>query len=1093
MMKAKSKSRNVAIVMAAIMVFSMVMLLSAMNDTAYATENDLVTKAEWIEAIETTYELGEGDILLLPENFLSDPEELVTREFAASTVNFFMGYELNQGLNYSFTDTAEVIDKNSAEYAVRKGIMTLDEGKFCPAATITVSEMESMLPLARQLWIAQYSMVDTYGDDAIGVAGLVEDYDLAGGVRHTLFIPNTLNGKTVKYIESGAYQNNTDITYLHIPETVIQIGSNAFKGCKGLTGTLTIPEQITEMGGYAFGNCTNITKVIIPVDFKYTYDSAPFYGCKGVTEIYYTKGQTGIMRDVSTVNSDTANYYSARLEYSTKDSLEKVSFEEGITRIGNDAYYNPYNSSNTYPCTKLETVILPESLTEIGSNAFRKCTSLNDITLPEGLEELGAGCFWGCTSLCKSASPDETMTLEDIGMPASLETIPANCFNGCTGIEGTLTIPEQITEMGGYAFGNCTNITKVIIPVDFKYTYDSAPFYGCKGVTEIYYTKGQTGIMRDVSTVNSDTANYYSARLEYSTKDSLEKVSFEEGITRIGSDAYYNPYNSSNTYPCTKLETVILPESLTEIGSNAFKGCTALEKLYGYKTSPEGTCGETYAVQNNLDFVPLDYPVFTAVPLEVGKNTPTQYSAVVHLSPDPDDDTTEDITWLVSENSTADTAITEAGVLTVALKETAETLTVSAVYDNRSTNSVQVSVIRNYHAVSLTGEMEASENIEHGWEFDRPTDFEKKGYDYKYYLVDGDYRSEITADQWPLIIENDVTIDVTRTEIFFNITYHLDEGINDPDNPEKYSAVTGIVSLRDPSKTHYTFKGWFTTEDGNERISEDNTYEGDLHAYARWEFIPHDFSEEWSSDDEYHWHKCMIVNCDAVYARSPHDWSDWVVTKEATSAEEGEESCFCKQCGKTNKRSISKKNSIQNAEVVLSETVFVYNGKVQIPAIETIKGLALEEGIDYTTAWSNESSLNAGTYTITIEGTGAYDGTTQVTYMIDKAANPLIVKPKTSSVKYSKLKKKAQTLKVAKVISFTKDAKDKKTYTLSSAKKGKKNFKKYFKISESTGKVTVKKGLKKGTYKVKVKVKALGNANYKASAEKTVTFTVKVK
>jgi len=97
------------------------------------------------------------------------------------------------------------------------------------------------------------------------------------------------------------------------------------------------------------------------------------------------------------------------------------------------------------------------------------------------------------------------------------------------------------------------------------------------------------------------------------------------------------------------------------------------------------------------------------------------------------------------------------------------------------------------------------------------------------------------------------------------------------------------------------------------------------------------------------------------------------------------------------------------------------------------------------------------------------------------------------SVKYSKLKKKAQTLKVAKVISFTKDAKDKKTYTLSSAKKGKKNFKKYFKISKSTGKVTVKKGLKKGTYKVKVKVKALGNANYKASAEKTVTFTVKVK
>ena len=113
--------------------------------------------------------------------------------------------------------------------------------------------------------------------------------------------------------------------------------------------------------------------------------------------------------------------------------------------------------------------------------------------------------------------------------------------------------------------------------------------------------------------------------------------------------------------------------------------------------------------------------------------------------------------------------------------------------------------------------------------------------------------------------------------------------------------------------------------------------------------------------------------------------------------------------------------------------------------------------------------------------------------VIDKAANPLTIKAKTATVKYSKLKKKPQTLAVTKVIKFTKDAKDKKTYSLSSAKKGKKSFKKYFKINKTTGKVTMKKGLKKGTYKVKVKVKALGNANYKASAVKAVTFTVRVK
>ena len=110
-----------------------------------------------------------------------------------------------------------------------------------------------------------------------------------------------------------------------------------------------------------------------------------------------------------------------------------------------------------------------------------------------------------------------------------------------------------------------------------------------------------------------------------------------------------------------------------------------------------------------------------------------------------------------------------------------------------------------------------------------------------------------------------------------------------------------------------------------------------------------------------------------------------------------------------------------------------------------------------------------------------------------KADNPLKISVKTATVKYSKLKKKSQTLSVTNVIKFKKDAKDKKTYTLSSAKKGKKSFKKFFKINKKTGKVTVKKGLKKGTYKVKVKVSAAGNAKYKPSGVKAVTFTVKVK
>ena len=106
-------------------------------------------------------------------------------------------------------------------------------------------------------------------------------------------------------------------------------------------------------------------------------------------------------------------------------------------------------------------------------------------------------------------------------------------------------------------------------------------------------------------------------------------------------------------------------------------------------------------------------------------------------------------------------------------------------------------------------------------------------------------------------------------------------------------------------------------------------------------------------------------------------------------------------------------------------------------------------------------------------------------FTIKKAANPLSVKAKTATVKHSAVKKKAQTLAVGKVITFTKKGQGKLTYTKASGNKK-------ITINKKTGKVTVKKGLKKGTYKVKVKVKAAGNKTYKA-VTKAVTIKIVVK
>ena len=163
----------------------------------------------------------------------------------------------------------------------------------------------------------------------------------------------------------------------------------------------------------------------------------------------------------------------------------------------------------------------------------------------------------------------------------------------------------------------------------------------------------------------------------------------------------------------------------------------------------------------------------------------------------------------------------------------------------------------------------------------------------------------------------------------------------------------------------------------------------------------------------------------------------------------------------------------------------VYTGNPVSPKI-TVKynGIELKSRTDYICSFTNNT--NAGTAEMTITGFGDYTGQKIFTFEILKAENTLSVKPKTATVKYKKLKKKNQTLSIFKVLSFTSGGQGTKSYAKVSGNKK-------ITINKTTGKVTVKKKLKKGTYKVKVRVKAAGNTNYNPSGWKTVTFKIKVK
>ncbi len=170
-----------------------------------------------------------------------------------------------------------------------------------------------------------------------------------------------------------------------------------------------------------------------------------------------------------------------------------------------------------------------------------------------------------------------------------------------------------------------------------------------------------------------------------------------------------------------------------------------------------------------------------------------------------------------------------------------------------------------------------------------------------------------------------------------------------------------------------------------------------------------------------------------------------------------------------------------------------YNGKAKEATVVVMDeaGESLTEGRDYQITY--EDNVAPGLAYVYIDFMGNYDGHFSDSFEIVKGDNPLAIKGKTYSIRYSTLKKKTQVLAAGKIYSVTRKGAGKMSYALYSAKKGAKSFKRYFAVNKTTGKLTVKKGLKKGTYKVVVKAKAAGNSNYKASAQKAVTITITVR
>ena len=166
------------------------------------------------------------------------------------------------------------------------------------------------------------------------------------------------------------------------------------------------------------------------------------------------------------------------------------------------------------------------------------------------------------------------------------------------------------------------------------------------------------------------------------------------------------------------------------------------------------------------------------------------------------------------------------------------------------------------------------------------------------------------------------------------------------------------------------------------------------------------------------------------------------------------------------------KTSIKNKKANATVT---YNKKNQTPTIVTINGKKLVVGKDCVIV--GKKKKNAGKYILTVKGIGNYSGETEVVFTIKKAKQVIKTSVDQKAYKASALKKSKKKFALK-----PKAVSKKFTYTV----KGKK-AKKYISVKKK-GKVTIKKGIKKGIYKVVIKTKA--TKNHKAG-KKTVRIIIK--
>jgi len=279
-----------------------------------------------------------------------------------------------------------------------------------------------------------------------------------------------------------------------------------------ITG-LSIGNGVTSIGNFAFSGFTNLPKVVIPasvVDIGY----CAFDHCQKLASFE--------------VETDNPVYCS----------------------VDGYLYSSDMKTLIRCPGAKTGTIVIPNSVKYLGTDAFRTCSGQMSVIIPEGVETVGQGTFFQCTGLT------------EITLPNSLSTIGHGAFQHCKSLTN-VTIPAGVTNIEYAAFTLCDNLIDFVVASENPAycTLDGA-IYTSDMKTLVCYPCGRTGSLTIPNGVTRILQNTFQG-------SRLTNIVIPDGITEI----------DFATFTVSNLKTVTIPASVTKIDVYAFN-CRNLTDVF---------------------------------------------------------------------------------------------------------------------------------------------------------------------------------------------------------------------------------------------------------------------------------------------------------------------------------------------------------------------------------------------------------------------------------------------------------------------------------------------------------------------------------